>query len=592
MAYPIHVEPECNESINGFIHRVAQANLMSTREIANHLRFSTNTLTQLDGSALERLSEATVVPPTALTKMQLSQETATLYRVGDCTFPKRLLNLGSSRFCPECLAIDGYHRLHWQILSVTHCPAHGVPLRSTCPACRNDLAWNRRELSSCKCGHDLRVVSGDSQRLDAAHLSGVRLLCERSGYEPTWQPISPSISSKVWARPAADLDQILRLLGQLRTFDIGSEEFTCTSPWDVVAADGLPFLSHGLALATSWPAALHAHMDSRTDWADGIPMRRPLIRWLKLRCRALPPRANTFVADEISRWSGMQVPPVGVELVASHTNRRLSRNAALLNRKEAGAILGIVGRQVLDLSEAPCSITSFKVNRVGRTRSRHKYYYRDDLLRLNALVRTCHQLQLSTSGDSLGWSPATTLLSSMGIGVAKTLDAVLTGRLKPISVVGTIGDLRFDRTHLHAFLERELADQLSPRVTNRHSHGTSAKALGISEQALHRAQHLNLLKPITIKGYKYFEDAEIRSFSDRYVTRAVVAHELDLDPRVLKRLLKKNSIEPIGGMHGRYSKHGIYLRSDIVRLGGIVRPYTADKNDMARTPAIPTASLG
>lgn len=71
-----------------------------------------------------------------------------------------LLTLYSSkilRYCPHCIA-NGIHTSYMQLYFVNNCPAHGVPLAEECPACREQIMYERPGVHApfqCACGHFL-----------------------------------------------------------------------------------------------------------------------------------------------------------------------------------------------------------------------------------------------------------------------------------------------------------------------------------------------------------------------------------------------------------------------------------------------------
>lgn len=71
------------------------------------------------------------------------------------------VRLSHTRWCPACLAEDGYLRQIWQLAAFTDCPRHAIQLHERCPnpRCNAPIRPNRRILYRCgKCRHDLRLA--------------------------------------------------------------------------------------------------------------------------------------------------------------------------------------------------------------------------------------------------------------------------------------------------------------------------------------------------------------------------------------------------------------------------------------------------
>lgn len=68
------------------------------------------------------------------------------------------LNYARPRICPACLRDNPIWWAVWDLKLVSACPIHRCFLIDRCPSCRQKLAWHRRAVHECRCGHDLREV--------------------------------------------------------------------------------------------------------------------------------------------------------------------------------------------------------------------------------------------------------------------------------------------------------------------------------------------------------------------------------------------------------------------------------------------------
>lgn len=58
----------------------------------------------------------------------------------------------STKFCPECMKEDFYHRIHWDIRFVTNCTKHGKELITHCKRCGDFVRLSRLMRNTCRCG--------------------------------------------------------------------------------------------------------------------------------------------------------------------------------------------------------------------------------------------------------------------------------------------------------------------------------------------------------------------------------------------------------------------------------------------------------
>jgi Zn ribbon nucleic-acid-binding protein len=168
--WPIFVEPQADELLSSWVHRLAFANGIAARPFGRVLGFSGGMWSasldmnfQVD--AVDILVAHTGVPLPRLSVMSLKGSPL-----------KRLLlplrddgrRRGSTwlQFCPQCLAEDAqpYFRRQWRLANRVSCPHHRCGLRDRCPSCRSRIAvFNQVELVPqhfcATCGFDLRQAS-------------------------------------------------------------------------------------------------------------------------------------------------------------------------------------------------------------------------------------------------------------------------------------------------------------------------------------------------------------------------------------------------------------------------------------------------
>lgn len=162
---PAHPRPQPLESLTSYLRRVALANgLRTITSLAYLMRVSKPRLLlrDLPVVALNRLAR--------LTGCSVSQcLSLTFYHLGwkfnrSRTVGRFLVNSISStlRYCPDCLAENGYYALTWSFPWLEGCPRHGLRLLERCGHCGGmiDLTMPRlvvRSITHCpECAGDLR----------------------------------------------------------------------------------------------------------------------------------------------------------------------------------------------------------------------------------------------------------------------------------------------------------------------------------------------------------------------------------------------------------------------------------------------------
>jgi predicted DNA-binding transcriptional regulator AlpA len=69
---------------------------------------------------------------------------------------------GFTKYCPECLRENHYHRIHWDLHHVTVCLRHKTMLKERCPACRGCISIRDIEAGMHKCGENLASAAVES----------------------------------------------------------------------------------------------------------------------------------------------------------------------------------------------------------------------------------------------------------------------------------------------------------------------------------------------------------------------------------------------------------------------------------------------
>jgi hypothetical protein len=168
---PAHPQPEPLESLNSYIKRLAAANRIQHIHNFAHLaairepRFLFDNMPLPSFGRLAAIAGCTDAHLLALTFYHLGHKFSRATRTLRSFLSDSIVS--HSRYCPHCLADQGYHALAWSFPHLVGCPTHAVyllehcghcgatiPLNSTflsvthCPSCKNDLrACSTRSLS-------------------------------------------------------------------------------------------------------------------------------------------------------------------------------------------------------------------------------------------------------------------------------------------------------------------------------------------------------------------------------------------------------------------------------------------------------------
>jgi hypothetical protein len=163
-----HLRPKNNESLPGFLLRLAEANCYgdikallsavlpagkeSLRPKIASIRLST--------AHLERLGRVACGDANALSAFLAITLPNRALLIQGCRIPLHGFLPDGETVCPSCLAEDGYFHDEWEFSPVTVCPTHRFPLIDRCIHCGDRFTWNRRNLRYChKCGSPVEASS-------------------------------------------------------------------------------------------------------------------------------------------------------------------------------------------------------------------------------------------------------------------------------------------------------------------------------------------------------------------------------------------------------------------------------------------------
>lgn len=170
------VIPELHESLTGYLMRSAEHNrcggpdtilrtlfgnrgsptLRSAERLADHCRCTVDEITRTLGFCRRSGSEG-----------------LHWYVSGQWITKEYFVSPRSAKVCALCLQDASFIRGLWDLTFYLACPAHGVLLTDTCPACGKRIAWNRHQVLYCRCGFDLRRLPTEGAHPFVLLLSGL-----------------------------------------------------------------------------------------------------------------------------------------------------------------------------------------------------------------------------------------------------------------------------------------------------------------------------------------------------------------------------------------------------------------------------------
>jgi hypothetical protein len=158
---PIKIMPSMNESLYGFVMRIAASNGYP------YLSW----VFELEPCLKSRFSYHKVPIANALSRLIGLSNTESMFLEKSLLKYKHVALVHHSskfRMCPECVNENGYLDYMWEVAFSSACPYHGIQLIDTCSECSSKLSWDRVHIEMCKCGADLtqaRTTMADEKLL-------------------------------------------------------------------------------------------------------------------------------------------------------------------------------------------------------------------------------------------------------------------------------------------------------------------------------------------------------------------------------------------------------------------------------------------
>lgn len=235
---PQKLSPFNDEGPNGYLMRLADANLLTIKDLKN-IGIGYN---------LEQLKSFGLLDQ-EIVDNKLKQNLAQINSWRESG--KTILNEKHARCCPKCLDEIGYWRLEWEILFNDVCHHHQIWLIDECGSCHKKLNWQRRELLRCECGADIRQEKCNLSSAPKSMIELSRVLSQKLGSS------SEQVNSML---PLAktNIEQSQRLIRYLGNY---MNQVTGKNPLKMIDAGDLNNSWNVTSLAAEmlnkWPESFH-----------------------------------------------------------------------------------------------------------------------------------------------------------------------------------------------------------------------------------------------------------------------------------------------------------------------------------------------
>lgn len=298
MPLPLRIRPIPEESLQGFVMRLAERNAHRTpisllkradKKVRNVEQVSFGKV------CIPALAELAAVPTEVLEALVYAQVDSRFRFFRGNSLHQDHFYPQPRRACPLCLAENPFHRAIWDLSTVTVCPVHKVRLISGCMTCGRKLGWRMVPLYKCRCGADIRKMP--CAPVPEENLAGtsavLRLLGMQSGsYPDVFRTIS-----------ANDGISLIASLGWFIHFHRGRPNFQAMPAY----VDTPRLLSDGYSACSDWPTSFQGFMERLQQGANDRPGRYgvlkqlgPLAEWLKVA----PLGIRNLLLDEVQRHFG------------------------------------------------------------------------------------------------------------------------------------------------------------------------------------------------------------------------------------------------------------------------------------------------
>ena len=579
--------PYSNESLFGFVLRVAEANGYGTPRHVWSVAEIPRGLEQAPGFPVERLAAILGQSPESLRPIAYRKRSdrRRSFKILDQLLGDDLrdapLRLKRSNICPRCASDDGYIEAFWDLTVAVACPKHKCVGLAACPVCAKPLSLIRPGLLECICGASLAdadLAPADPALAELMAIVHARLH-ERSNGNfvsnaglPAPQLMSMTFSSLI--RMIAGLGR------QALLHDQNSDLNRSLAPGKTAA------------ILSDWPNNYHRFLSEiggvlMQERPDAMGLRKQFGRFYSamFKNRVFSAEAG-FLRDEFIRFGhehwgkayidakffgGGAVPDDSRFMTMTQVARRFRIWKPTMQRMIADGTLvtkrigtGASARTLIDLDgsglpaqsallvtareaaaalEIPVSVLKVLrergIYKAAPHRGRANSFFHDDVeaFRARAISLPVSVNAATTKGKSIA-EIMRLKLNSAGA-KAEIISAVFAGT---ISVCGrnrdTVGGLVLDA----AEVDRRILELRRERQDRMYTFIQCAKATGLDQSTIRNAVKAQLLTGNIVDGALRITCESVDDFNERYATLSALANRLKTSSRCLLLLCRRNNI--------------------------------------------------
>lgn len=442
--------------------------------------------------------------------------------------PSNFLRFAYPRVCVECLNETPYHRAVWDFAPMTSCPAHNSLLIDICPACNQQLAWNRCSITKCQCGSDLLQLSPTKLDSNQTWLSHeVQALVNYTAADPM---INNSYHTAT--RRFSDLIDVIELIRKQsnRLSDSARKHFRYEFQWQPNAELHETLLYLVINLETKKPILDKPH----TDDSHTLSARR-----LGLK----DSHSNKSVRKEIF----------------TETHSSFNRQRELISKSALCSQLGISPRLMHGLEEFSIikPVTGPKIDKSG------DYHYAkteviEILSKLKSLSKTSEKPHISINHHLR--SSAVKLKRPFGL----IIQSLLENKAQFYFPEGfSLLKIQLEELSFNSFLQ-----ETEPAVINDGflSVKAAAEKLNIYNDAVYRSLKAGIIPHTTRGRTKLIRSLDLEKFNHYYVFVTEIAKTHGCNPTNLADKIIDEGIKPASGPNVDGNLLNVFLRSDINKL--------------------------
>lgn len=316
--YVLGATPKSDESLSGFIFRLAERIGMSSgRSLARKagFRYLTN---RPDASALAGLTEIAGLDASELEVISYGPPDDNFAIFRGCRIPFPLLSgsLLKKKICPLCMGESAYYRSHWDLACVSVCHIHGISLVCGCSSCGKDLLWGSGSLTHCRCGQAIANIPAPAVLVSELPATRAVLgLLGDDGYTDEGKQVRSLLPFRDLT-PVEVIEFIFRMGLDIRSPRGKFFSLEWIGDHGSTANEALTL---GLKVALSWPSGFHLAIDERrrgwgpTPEAALTMCLQAIRRWLK----SLPDGHGRVIAASLADYRAASRPiPAGYPFLA------------------------------------------------------------------------------------------------------------------------------------------------------------------------------------------------------------------------------------------------------------------------------------